>query len=382
MKKTYVPPSGSREAPIIIVGEQPGKKEIMRRKPFIGPAGMELDKCLQAAGIARSDCYLTNVIKDLDYPLSHYISRSRGGITTVSPEGELYLKELADELRQCKGFVIVALGNIALHALTHRWGITNWRGSVVKSVLVPEKKVVPTFHPATVIPPKRQYLNERLIIFDLNRALANSQFKEIRAQKMDVRIAPSYLDIINFLDRCFMEGMKGALINFDIEVYNSEISCISFSYNETTSMSIPFIDNDGDYLDVEQEVEVWKLIGNILEDESIIKLNQNIGFDMNELLKHVGIKTHNVRDTMVCQKILYPDYPAGLDFITTMFTDIPYYKGEGKQWFKIGGEWRKLWHYNGIDSLSCPIAYPKQVAEVKSQFSKATELVFLHPLGT
>jgi len=61
----------------------------------------------------------------------------------------------------------------------------------------------------------------------------------------------------------------------------------------------------------------------------------------------------------------------GLDFITTMYTDIPYYKAEGKKWFKVGGAYRTLWNYNTLDSLSCAEAGPKQVADLKRQGNEA-----------
>ena len=73
MPKRYVPGRGPREAKIAIVGEQPGRTEVMHGRPFIGPAGEELDKCLHTAGIIRSECYITNVVKDLDNPLKYYI---------------------------------------------------------------------------------------------------------------------------------------------------------------------------------------------------------------------------------------------------------------------------------------------------------------------
>ena len=79
MKKTYVPPYGDRYATLGICGEQPGRDEIVARppRPFVGPAGRGLDDCLQMAKIPRRELYLTNVIKDLDAPLRHYIDLLR-----------------------------------------------------------------------------------------------------------------------------------------------------------------------------------------------------------------------------------------------------------------------------------------------------------------
>ena len=80
MPSTYVPPRGNPSAKIVLCGEQPGVQEIRAHppSPFVGPAGHALDECLRLAGIARFDCWLTNVIKDLDKPLASYIDISIG----------------------------------------------------------------------------------------------------------------------------------------------------------------------------------------------------------------------------------------------------------------------------------------------------------------
>lgn len=58
-----VPGDGSARAGIMLVGEQPGDREDVEGEPFVGPAGRVLDEALTAAGIDRSDVYLTNAVK-------------------------------------------------------------------------------------------------------------------------------------------------------------------------------------------------------------------------------------------------------------------------------------------------------------------------------
>jgi DNA polymerase-1 len=70
---------------------------------------------------------------------------------------------------------------------------------------------------------------------------------------------------------------------------------------------------------------------------------------------------------MIEMAILFPDFPRGLDFITTMYTDLQYYKDDGKKYFKIGGDERDFWTYNAKDSLVCSEAYPKLQAELVRQ---------------
>ena len=155
-------------------------------------------------------------------------------------------------------------------------------------------------------------------------------------------------------------------------IIGNQVSCISFAYSPTDAISIPFIDHRGDYFTIDQEVKIWESIARLLEDTDIIKRGQNLGFDMTFLLKLYGIKTHNIMDTMVAQKILFPDYPAGLDFIASTCTDIPYYKAEGKKWFKVGGAYKTLWHYNGMDSITCAAASEVQEDSLKQQKNTET----------
>jgi DNA polymerase I - 3'-5' exonuclease and polymerase domains len=117
----------------------------------------------------------------------------------------------------------------------------------------------------------------------------------------------------------------------------------------------------------DQEANVWKKIAELLENPNIIKRGQNLTFDCSILLSKMGIKVRNIVDTMVAQKVIMPDYPVRLDFITSIFTDIPYYKDDGKKWFKIGGAWQTFWHYNGLDAIATGASYPGQIEEANRQ---------------
>ena len=54
---------GRADAAVVFVGEQPGDAEDVAGKPFVGPAGRVLNQALEAAGIARDEVYVTNVVK-------------------------------------------------------------------------------------------------------------------------------------------------------------------------------------------------------------------------------------------------------------------------------------------------------------------------------
>jgi len=366
--RTFVRPEGNpRTARIAIVGEQPGTTEIQSGRPFVGPAGRELTEDLQAVGLTRQDCYLTNFAKDLDAPVEQYLNLKT---MTFNERGLAYKSLLLQELNQLNSRVIVACGNYAMAALVQRTSVTKWRGSILTSPDVPDKWVIPMLHPATVIPPKNQYLNKFLIQFDLRRALdvAERGFGPIPRRILS---GLSHTENMTWLERFYQWGLEGETVYFDIEIYNEEVSCISFARNESFAISIPFVTGEGNYFSPNQELSIWLGIAKILENPDIVKCGQNVGFDTHFLLRRYGIAAVNLEDTMVAQRIIMPDYPIGLDFITSVWTDHPYYKDEGKKYFG-GGGWKQLWAYNATDSLICAEAFPKQLERLSQQRNLST----------
>lgn len=362
--RTYVPATGDRaNANFVIVAEQPGRNEVENRRPMVGPAGENLNECLYNAKIRRQDCYITNVVKDLDHELRYYIDMRKKD--PIQPPGQAYMDVLEHELSKTKG-IIIPMGNVALFALTDRRGITNWRGSVVESTLLPGRICVPTFHPATYTQDKlfinpKLSLNRVLITYDLIRAREQSGKDKIHKIPREVIIRPPAPNVLEFLK----EWPNHTRIYYDIELINNEMSCISFAYDEYKAICIPFVAPEGQFYDVVEELVIMEMIATILESDKIIKVGQNIIFDSHFLHSRYGIRTVNMDDTMIAQGLLMPEYPKGLNFITSMWTDINYYKDEGKIWLGGGGDWNNGYVYNGLDSLACAASFSKQMAELE-----------------
>jgi uracil-DNA glycosylase family protein len=144
---------GSESAQIVFVGEQPGDREDLAGKPFIGPAGRVFDEGLAAAGIDRRLTYVTNAVK-------HFKWEARG-------KRRIHQKPNAAELAACRPWldaeleavspkVLVVLGATAAQALLGRqFRVTKERGGPVESNLAPH--VVATVHPSSIL---RQRTNE------------------------------------------------------------------------------------------------------------------------------------------------------------------------------------------------------------------------------
>jgi uracil-DNA glycosylase family protein len=138
---------GAESAEIVFVGEQPGDKEDLEGRPFVGPAGRVLDEGLEAAGIDRSLAYVTNAVKHFKW-----VGRGKRRIHQKPNAAELAACRpwLDAELAVVQPKVLVALGATAAQALLGRqFRVTKQRGVPVDSDLAPY--VVATVHPSSIL---------------------------------------------------------------------------------------------------------------------------------------------------------------------------------------------------------------------------------------
>ena len=138
---------GSADADVVFVGEQPGDQEDLAGRPFVGPAGRVLDEGLAAAGIDRSQVYVTNAVK-------HFKWEPRG-------KRRIHQKPNWAEMTACRPWldaelevvqpdVLVCLGATAAQSMLGRqFRVTKMRGVPVESELAPN--VVATVHPSSIL---------------------------------------------------------------------------------------------------------------------------------------------------------------------------------------------------------------------------------------
>jgi uracil-DNA glycosylase len=138
---------GTEKAEIVFVGEQPGDKEDLAGRPFVGPAGRVLDEGLEAAGIDRSLAYVTNAVKHFKW-----VARGKRRIHQKPNAAEMAACRpwLEAELAVVRPKVLVALGATAAQSLLGRqFRVTKQRGVPVESELAPY--VVATVHPSSIL---------------------------------------------------------------------------------------------------------------------------------------------------------------------------------------------------------------------------------------
>ena len=138
---------GKQSSTVMFIGEQPGDKEDLSGKPFVGPAGGLLDKALVEAGIDRSKVYVTNVVK-------HFKWEPRGKRRIHKKPNAVEIQAcrpwLDAEIRVIKPRAIICLGSTAAQAVIGpKFKVSIQRGQFVKSDLA--EFVTATVHPSSIL---------------------------------------------------------------------------------------------------------------------------------------------------------------------------------------------------------------------------------------
>jgi uracil-DNA glycosylase len=160
---------GKRGSNLMLVGEQPGNQEDLAGKPFVGPAGHLLDRCLDAAGIDRTKVYVTNAVK-------HFKWEPRGKLRIHKKPGSLEIAAckpwLDAEVEAVGPQLIVCLGATAAQALLGRaFRVTQHRGEIIESM--DHLPIVATVHPSAILRAQDDEARERQrqgFVEDLKRA--------------------------------------------------------------------------------------------------------------------------------------------------------------------------------------------------------------------
>ena len=163
---------GPPTADMMVVGEQPGDKEDLAGRPFVGPAGQLWDEIAERAGLDRGRVYVTNAVK-------HFKFQPRG-------KRRIHQKPAAGEVNACRWWLdqerelvkprlILAMGATALHALTGDGkGILKRRGSVERARGGAQEPVFVTVHPSFLLrlpDPDTRAREERAFEDDLRAAV-------------------------------------------------------------------------------------------------------------------------------------------------------------------------------------------------------------------
>lgn len=317
-------PTGPCPARVMVVGEAPGNEEERLGAPFVGTAGKELDKMLGEVGLARAQCFTTDVCrtrppgndilkwmpdKKKDILPSFVVHRDR----FVHPAIVAGAKLLEKEIELCKPEVIIALGNLPLWVLTGRSGIKNWRGSLLQTEGgIP---LIPTYHPSAIL---RQWAWRAIAVMDLRRAAGILKGIPQEPERRFIT-RPSYEQVISTLYT--LRSKSGPLdISLDIETNYGHIICIGLSWTLHDAICIPFTHDGGQhYWSEVDEASIVLGLSQLLTQKNVQVIWQNGLYDAQYVYRSWHFIPRHSFDSMIGHHSCFSTLPKGLDFLSSMY---------------------------------------------------------------
>jgi uracil-DNA glycosylase len=337
---------------IVFVGEAPGRDEVEKKEGFVGAAGRVLQRACGIAGLEWASCGRSNVAKrrppnnkfrEAFYEtIKEPIYTKTGKLSKRTNESEVWTAELqewvdffAEELQQHNPNLIVAAGNEALSAITGISGITDYRGSILESrgAFVRADgsplKVLAVEHPSYIL--RGQFLDFWILCQDLKKAKREMEFPDIRRECFDVTTKPTLVQALFALDCIRWEPThKWSL---DVETRAGTLACFAVAHKNWSNFQyeatcIPIQTSSGPYWSPEDELEIWRALHATTRANPNL-CNQFIVYDIDYLLQY-GIEPSGVyMSTDLAHRLLYPEFPMGLDFLCSFYLDdVVYYKGK------------------------------------------------------
>jgi len=400
-----VPPEGPPNARIFIVGEAPGFEEEQQGRPFVGASGNELNRMLHEAGISRTECFVSNLCKErpprndislwlrssLKFSTKPTKEDERRRAAGVEPRNFVRLRDNLVDPRVQSGFnllkkeislvnpaIIITVGNTSMWALTGRWGITKWRGSMLHTDFdssTSPTKCIPTYHPAAVL---RQWSWRAITVNDLRRAARFRNGVPYPTPERRFILRPNFSQVENILrllvSRADLQP-EGLRLSFDLETRAGHIACAGISWTYFDAICIPFMCRErGDgYWNLDEEVSIIRLLHSLLTHPRVRVVGQNLLYDCQYTWRWWHFVPRVEQDTMISQHAIFSDMPKALAFQASMYCNhYVFWKDEGKDWEKNMRE-DELWHYNCLDCV-----YTDEVGQVELETVEKMKLQNVH----
>jgi uracil-DNA glycosylase family 4 len=336
---------------IMIVGDCPTVDDMLRRSAFTGTLGKALDGFLHDAGIARTECSISTVVKVA--PLYGKIENLYTDKKQHKPNAACYKgqTELIAEVNRVKPNVIIALGNLALWALTGKIGANKWRGSVLPAK--PEfgdVKVVPTFDPRIVM---KMWEWRPIFMRDLQRAKDESATNILSRPAWNFRLRPSFECVRETLAMLRRNAeLEVTPLSIDIETRGAMTACIGIAWSRTEAICIPLMAVGAvghNYWSEAEELFILEELRMLFTHPNVRVIGQNFGYDAQYFAVQAGFLPVVHYDTMLMQHTVLAGMKKSLDFISSMYCDFyQYWKDDGKEWDpKVPEE--DYWTYNCTD---------------------------------
>lgn len=361
----FGPPSAS----LFVIGEAPGTEETNHDPPmpFIGKSGQLTRSMLREGGIDDSDVYFDNVEKY--QPPGNSIKR----LKDIGKKPFEDLEELWKVIEERKPNCILGLGQHALRALTGKPSIKLWRGSIL-TTLRHNIKFVGTYHTSNLVRSESSdetqtfdYSARAYMQLDFERSIQESRFSELVLPSHKIEICRSAEHLDRFLAPYINEFL--AMIDIETARGSSIPICVGIAFNSYHGMCVPLLPHKDWKMDDFTRVRILKRLQEFFL--SGVKFGgQNIKFDLKRLRKSFGFKfpEDSVHfDVGMAAHVLYPEFPKKLEFLTSVWTRVPYYKDELKEFDPHTESIERVFEYNVKDVCVPYEIYEKELIELKER---------------
>lgn len=331
---------GPANANVAVISDYPDNKELLSGEVLAGYAQYYIKNIFEDTGVRPNDIYYTSIIKDRitappkgTNPLAH-IEKTRD----IRPD----IKLLVDEIRAIKPNVIVPLGEVALRVVTGNDNVRKLAGSILRVgsgfAVSNYIKVIPMLHPRDLRKEYSQTFNCSVYARRVAKYAHRTDFPE---QKWRTEVIRNATRLGEYFDKNKDAKRKVT----DVETYFNFITCIGFCCDGELGISVPLLEKS--ITDLEHAM-MYKQIAKFLWEGTFT--NQNIGFDIGQLENHQFYIGGVGGDTMLKAGVLYPELDKNLGYLNSLYTEIPYFKDEGKEFNPLVND--KLYEYNAKDCIS------------------------------
>ncbi len=354
---------GNSTPDAFFIADAASSEDLTNGYALSGYSGKLLGEFCRNAGLSSSKFYHTCLIKEaLPAATIHKKGKEADAAQALNQAAaRQFLPILVEEINNLSPYLLIPLGELSFNLLTGVNGIRKFRGSVMLAEgsigLQNPTKVLPILGPYPYLFQEYRLRYITRIDFDKIRPQLN---RNVDLLKPNVWVCRSSSALRTFLERSYSEDR---ILVFDIETFMGMPTCISFCFDGVESVCIPFMDQS---IDIDHRVLMIDLVARILASP-IKKVNQNIKYDWKRL-EAWGFYVNNVvGDTMLAASTLYCEFPKNLGFLTSIYTDLPYFKDEGREFDPDKHKKEQFYLYNAKDSLATHQIYHKQVPEISEQ---------------
>lgn len=370
---------GPATSPLMIISDYPTKDELENGRALTAACGESVNKFLKQNGYILDRCYKTAYIK---CAIPGFASKNK----TTKFDALQRARDIADwesilleEIRVINPNIILCLGELPLRLLTNEKNINRYRGSILplKSEIcnkigmanIGNKyiKVVATYHPRDIF---LDPITSVYVTLDYAKAIKYMHSTREFEEPGIIWIARTTEALIEYWKR----ARHGKFLVTDIETRFNLPICASLCTDGNEAVSFPMLTANNTL----QNACIWRKYDDILRS-NIPKVNQNMVYDWTTL-ERLGFSINNIiGDTMLMAHTCYPELPKGLDFLTSIHTDMTYYKDEGKEYDAKLHDFDRMLYYNAKDALSTWKVWDLQQADAEELNVKNFYFNFVMP---